>query len=92
MRAGPLVPHVFHWLPLTASALQFTGTALIVWGLKVTTNPDIVTFRPDWGEPLPSAGIVREHGAAATIGIWILLIWLGVQVIAALVAQITSGG
>ena len=72
-----------HWLPVVSALCQLVGTALVVWGLKITSNPDPVTFKRGFGTPLPSAGIVREHQQALTWGVWLLLAGLALQVVVA---------
>jgi hypothetical protein len=72
---------VLRYLVVTSALLQLIGTALIVWGLKIVTNTDVVTFYPEYGRPLPSAGIVREHAWSVTWGAQVLLAGLAVQVV-----------
>jgi hypothetical protein len=72
-------------LSLVSAVLQFFGTALIVWGLKVTSNPFALTFvrdrRPGEAEPPRAAGIVREHRWAVSAGVWLLLAGLALAVV-----------
>lgn len=69
-------------LRISSALLQLIGTALVAWGLKVVSNPDVVTFYPEHGKPLPHAGIVREHPWAVTWGVRLLLLGLTLQVVA----------
>jgi len=73
---------------LWAAVFQLVGTALIVWGLKVTTQQeggDIYFFGRE-GPPLyPHAAVQREHPTAVTWGVWLLLLGLALQVVAAVV-------
>jgi len=70
---------------LWAAVLQFVGTALVVWGLKVTTDTRAsYLLLEESSQPLPHAGIVREHPWVVTLGVWLLLFGLLLQVIAAI--------
>ncbi len=70
---------------LWAGVFQLVGTALIVWGLKVTTDTGAsYLLLEESKDPLLHAGIVREHPRAVTAGIWLLLIGLALQVVAAI--------
>jgi hypothetical protein len=66
-----------------AAVLELVGTALIVWGLKLTPNTG-AWYRPpgENAREIPHAGIVREHPWAVTVGTWLLLLGLALQVIA----------
>jgi hypothetical protein len=67
-----------------AAVCQLVGTALIVWGLKVTTDTGTsFLLLEDSKAPLPHAGIVREHPRALRWGIRLLLFGLVLQVVAA---------
>jgi hypothetical protein len=61
------------------------GTTLIVWGLKVTkdTGASYLLLNSST-DPLPHAGIVREHPWAVTWGLWLLLLGFALQVVAAI--------
>ncbi len=65
---------------------QLVETALIVWGLKVTTQTGgtIYWYGKDGPPAHEHAAIVREHPWAITVGIWLLLIGLALQVVAAM--------
>ena len=71
---------------LWAGVFQLVGTALIVWGLKVTTQTGgEIHFYGTGGPPAHQhAGIVREHPWVVTCGIWLLLLGLALQVVAAI--------
>jgi len=69
------------WLPLVAAALQLVGTALLVWGLKVGSNPSTITFYNEEGQAFPAAGIMREHEWAITWGVRLLLLGLALAVV-----------
>jgi len=68
-----------------AGVCQFIGTAFIVWGLKVTKDTGasylLLNSRT---VPLPHAGIVREHPWAVIWSVWLLLLGLALQVVAAI--------
>ena len=72
---------LLRWLPFLAALLQLIGTALIVWGLKVTSNTGAEYH--DGARVIPHAGIVREHQWAITWGVRLLLLGLTIQVVAA---------
>jgi hypothetical protein len=72
---------LIRWLPLLAALLQLIGTALIVWGLKVTSDTGAEYY--DGTKVTPYAGIVREHPWAITSGVWLLLLGLAIQVVVA---------
>jgi hypothetical protein len=73
-------------LSLWAGVCQLIGTALIVWGLKVTTQTgDTLYFYGKDGPPAHQhAAIVREHPWAVMWGVWVLLLGLALQVVAAI--------
>ena len=77
------------WLPMASAVFQLIGTALIVWGLKVTSNPVALTLvrdrRPGEAEPPRAAGIVREHEWAVSTGVWLLLAGLALAVVVTVV-------
>ena len=69
-----------------AAVFQHVGTALIVWGLKVVQQEGGgINFYGKGGPPrYAAAGIVREHPWMVTLGIWLLLLGLALQVVAAI--------
>jgi len=81
--------HALRWLPLVSALCQLVGTALIVWGLKVVSNPTALVFLRDRTpgepetEPPQPASIAREHPWAFTWGAGLLLLGLTLQVAAA---------
>ena len=76
---------MFRLVVLGAAIFQLVGTALIVWGLKVTTDTRAsYLLLEESKEPLPHAGIVREHPWVVTVGIWLVLLGLALQVVAAI--------
>lgn len=78
--------NVLRWLVLVSASCQLVGTALVVWGLRITTqNPkDTLTLVPEGGHPRPQAAIVSEHPRAFTMGVVLLLAGLALQVVVAL--------
>jgi hypothetical protein len=72
---------------LWAGVCRFIGTALIVWGLKVTTQTggEIHFYGKDGPPTHQHAAIIREHPLVVTLGIWLLLLGLALQVVAAVV-------
>jgi hypothetical protein len=75
------------WLPMASAVFQLIGTALIVWGLKVTTDTGVsrLLFGSSADDPLPSAGIVREHPWAVTWGVRLLHAGLALAVVVTVV-------
>ena len=62
-----------------------SGTALILWGLKLTSNMGAWYHPPGTNaEEIPHAGIVREHPWAVKVGPWLLLLGLALQVLVAI--------
>jgi hypothetical protein len=79
-----LVFETLRRLSLWASIFQLVGTALIVWGLKITTDTGAsYLLLEESKKPLSHAGIVREHAWAVTWGVWLLLLGLALQVVTA---------
>jgi hypothetical protein len=76
------VSAVVRWLPAVSALLQLLGTALIVWGLDLTS--DMGAWSSNGTREVPVAGIVREHPWAVKIGPWLLLAGLALQVVVAL--------
>jgi hypothetical protein len=75
---------ILRWLPVVSAVLQLVGTALILWGLQVTTNDAIVTFFGGDRKPLPAAGIVHENPRAFAWGVRLLLAGLALAVVVTL--------
>jgi hypothetical protein len=70
------------WLPLVSASCQLVGTALIVYGLRLTS--DMGAWSSDGAREVPVAGIVREHPWAVRVGPWLLgLAGLALQVVVA---------
>jgi hypothetical protein len=73
-------------LSLWAGVCQFIGTVLIVWSLKVTTQAGgtVYLYGKDGPPAHQHAAIVREHPWAVKWGVWVLLLGLALQVVAAI--------
>ena len=79
------------WLPLVATALQLAGTALIVWGLRITTDTGAsYLLLEESKKPLPHAGIVAEHRGAFNAGVVLLLLGLLLAMILALASALLT--
>ena len=72
---------LLHFLVIASALLQLIGTALIVYGLRFTS--DMGAWYGRAGKEIPYSGIVREHAWAITVGPWLLLLGLALQVITA---------
>ena len=72
---------------MSQSDQRQVGTALIVWGLKVTTQQTggATCFYGRGGPSRnPHAGIEREHPKVVTWGVRLLLVGLALQVVASI--------
>lgn len=81
-------PALLGWLPVVSAVCQLVGTALIVWGLRITTDSGASYFLLEESKkPLPHAGIVSEHKWAFTLGVVLLLAALALAVVVAVLGR-----
>lgn len=69
---------------LVAAILQFGGTALIVWGLRIRSSE--LAFEHKDGEEWPHGIVTKEHPGAFAAGVALLLAGLFLQVVAAVLS------
>jgi hypothetical protein len=76
---------LIRWLPMASTVFQLIGTALIVWGLRFTSDTGVTYHPPGGRREIPHAGIVREHPWAVAVGPWLLLAGLALAVVVTVV-------
>ncbi len=67
---------------LASAILQFAGTALIVWGLRIRSSES--AFEGKGGKEWPHAIVAKEHPWAFAVGVVLLLAGLALQVVGAI--------
>jgi hypothetical protein len=71
----------FRWVAVGAAVLQLTGTALIVWGLRIKSSE--TAWEVKHGQERPHATVHKAHPCAFAVGVILLLLGLALQVVAA---------
>jgi len=71
---------------LWAAVFQLVGTTLVVWGLRITASGSGYEIDGDGSSRTehPLAVVWKEHPLAFAVGVWLLLLGLALQVVAAL--------
>lgn len=76
------------WLPLVAVVLQLIGIVLLVWGLKVERSG--LVSEAEGGQDGPRVIIKHRRPRVFSVGIWLLLLGLALQMIAAVLTLATT--